>query len=161
MKPLTPEQQEAAVTFIMFFILVSALTFAAIGALVFKVLEWRANRAEPANDRAPRANAAEPRSTSSPTVQEPPRTAVVDAPALLLIQRIAAHKVQHAQDGKEATALAVSGAKKGSSKAYQEFAGAWDLLYPPARPAEPAADDPAAWREGPRSGQLMRVRRAR
>jgi hypothetical protein len=159
-EPLTPEQQEAAATFILFFILVSLLVLAGVGRLVFWLAERRAERAEPANDRAPVRNPIEPRSVGSVNVPEPPRTAVVDAPTLLLIQRIAAHKVQHAADGKEATAFAVCQAKKGSSKAYREFSAAWDLLYPVAAPAEPAADRPEAWEPGERAGQLRRRLRA-
>jgi hypothetical protein len=152
-EPLTPEQQEAAATFILFFILISLMVLAVVGRLAFWLLERRAERA---NDRAPRANAPEPRSVGSANVQEPPRTAVVDAPTLVLIQRIAAHKVKHPADGKEASAFAICQAKKGSSKQYQAFSAAWDLLYPIAKPDEPAADRPEAWERGERPGQLRR-----
>lgn len=158
-EPLTPEQLDAAATFILFFLSAGALTLAAVGAIVFKILERRAERAERLNVGSDDQNTVEPRSVGAANVQEPSRTAVVDAPTLLLIQRIAAHKVQHADAGKEATAFAVCQAKKGSSKAYKEFSAAWDLLYPVTKPDELPADSPAAWKAGPRSGQLMRVRR--
>lgn len=153
---LTPEQQQRAATFILFAISMGAVVFGLVGAFVFWLLERRAERREPANDRAPQPNAVHPRSASSANAQEPPRTPIVDAPTLLLIQRIAAHKVQHASDGKEATAFAVCQAKKGSSKQYKVFSAAWDLLYPPAKPDEPEADRPEAWEAGGRAGQLRR-----
>lgn len=158
----TPEQQEQAAVFILFFIVVVVLCLAGGGALVFGLLERRAKRAERVNDRAPVRNAIEPRSVSSERSIEPVKAAVVDAPTLVLIQQIAAHKLKQPSDGKEATALAVSGAKKGSSKAYQAFAQAWDLLYPPFQPDELPAGDPKAWEAGEREGQMIRrARRAR
>lgn len=125
---------------------------------VMRILSWSIRRPERPNDRAPHSNAIEPRSVGSERSIEPLKTAVVDAPTLALMQQIAAHKVKQPSDGKEATALVVSGAKKGSSKAYQAFSAAWDLLYPPLKSDDLPAGDPNAWEEGERTGQMVRRR---
>jgi hypothetical protein len=114
-------------------------------------------------DRSAHTNAAEPRSVGSANPAERLDLTVLDGPQLALMQQIARHKLERPTDGKEASAFTLIGARKGSSKAYQAFSQAWDLLYPaPAPAATPldlAADDPDAWEHGERPGQLIRRQR--
>jgi hypothetical protein len=119
--------------------------------------------AERPNEHSAHRNPAEPRSVGSTNPGERLDLTVLDGPQLALMQQIARHKLERPTDGKEASAFTLIGARKGSSKAYQAFSQAWDLLYPaPAPAAAPldlAADDPDAWEHGERPGQLVRRQR--
>lgn len=90
------------------------------------------SRPERPNAGTPHSNAAERGSGGSDRSVNPRNLADPEPeplPNVAMVRAIAAHKLTHPSDGKEATILQAFGARKGSSKAYVAASAAWDWLY--------------------------------